>query len=171
MNRLKSSVVLGFGIVALVGCSTAEKPAADTATAAMPAATSVAADDSAIRAINKTWFEHHNAGNAAGVASMYADDAVLLAPGAPMARGRDAIKAAMDADVGAMMKAGLTETSGTGDVSVSGDIGWESNTYAVIDKAGKTVETGKYLTVFTKKDGKWSIIRDTWNSDAPPPKA
>ncbi|MEO5590819.1 MAG: SgcJ/EcaC family oxidoreductase [Gemmatimonadaceae bacterium] len=170
MIRIKGGLAVSAGIILIAACNAADK-SADTATATIPAAVSAAADDSAIRAINKTWFASHNAGDAAGVAAMYADDAVVMAPGSPMARGGSAIKALFDSEIGAMTQAGLTETQGTGDFSVSGDMGWESNTYAVVDKAGKTVETGKYLTVFAKKDGKWSIIRDTWNSDAPLPKS
>jgi hypothetical protein len=54
---------------------------------------------------------------------------------------------------------------------VSGDMGWQSGTYAVKDKAGKVLDTGKYLSVSMKKDGKWLYVRDTWNSDTPPPAA
>jgi len=32
---------------------------------------------------------------------------------------------------------------------------------------GAVVETGKFLSVSRKKDGKWLYIRDTWNADAP----
>jgi hypothetical protein len=39
--------------------------------------------------------------------------------------------------------------------------------YAVTVK-GAVVETGKYLSVSRKKDGKWLYIRDTWNSNTPP---
>ena len=170
MIRLQRALAVSAGIMLIAACNAAEK-SADTATAVMPAAANVAADDSAIRAINKTWFDSHNAGDAATIASLYAEDAVVMAPGSPMARGSSAIKALFETDINAMTKAGLTEKQGTGDFSVSGDIGWESNTYSVTDKAGKTVETGKYLTVFARKDGKWSIVRDIWNADAPPPKS
>jgi len=33
---------------------------------------------------------------------------------------------------------------------------------------GAVVETGKFLSIYRKKDGKWVYIRDTWNADAPP---
>jgi hypothetical protein len=33
---------------------------------------------------------------------------------------------------------------------------------------GAVVETGKFLSISRKKDGKWLYIRDTWNADAPP---
>jgi hypothetical protein len=38
----------------------------------------------------------------------------------------------------------------------------------VKDKAGKVIETGKYLSVSMKKDGKWLYVRDTWNADGAP---
>ena len=54
------------------------------------------------------------------------------------------------------------------DVGVSGDLGWIWNTFTAKDKAGATVDAGKYLTLFSRKDGQWRIIRDIWNSDNPP---
>ena len=51
------------------------------------------------------------------------------------------------------------------DVGVSGDLAWQGDTYKVIDKSGATVDTGKTLTVFQRRDAKWMIIRDTWNSE------
>ena len=53
------------------------------------------------------------------------------------------------------------------DVGVSGNMGWESGTYKVTAK-GAVIETGKFLSVSRKKDGKWLYLRDTWNADAPP---
>jgi len=38
----------------------------------------------------------------------------------------------------------------------------------VKDKAGKVVETGKYLSVSIKKSGKWLYVRNTWNADGAP---
>jgi len=38
----------------------------------------------------------------------------------------------------------------------------------VKDKAGKVLETGKYLSISQKKDGKWLYVRDTWNADGAP---
>ena len=36
------------------------------------------------------------------------------------------------------------------------------------EAAIKAVDTGKYIGVFQKKEGKWLYIRDTWNSDNAP---
>ena len=52
--------------------------------------------------------------------------------------------------------------------SARGDMGWSSGTYVAKDKTGRVLETGKYLSVSRKKDGKWLYVRDTWNSDGPP---
>jgi len=41
----------------------------------------------------------------------------------------------------------------------SGNMGWESGTYKVTVK-GAVVETGKFLSVSRKKDGKWHYVRD-----------
>ena len=38
------------------------------------------------------------------------------------------------------------------------------------DASGAVVDRGKYLAVMQRQaDGKWLMIRDTWNSDSPPP--
>ena len=58
--------------------------------------------------------------------------------------------------------------SPTADLGVSGDLGWIWNTFTVKDKSGATVDTGKYLTLLARRDGRWVIIRDIWNSDSPP---
>jgi hypothetical protein len=48
---------------------------------------------------------------------------------------------------------------------VNGNMGWQSGTYTVTDKLGGVIERGKYLSVSTKKNGKWVYVRDTWNTD------
>lgn len=48
------------------------------------------------------------------------------------------------------------------------DLTWQWGTYQNNDKSGAAVDAGKYLTVFQRRDEKWMIIRDTWNSDTAP---
>jgi len=123
----------------------------------------------ALRAADQAWEKAYNAGNADALASLYDERAVLLPPGAPGVSGRAAIKAFFTKDTAESQKAGVTMTLGLqSDGGVSGDLGWQSGTYAAKDKAGKVVETGKYLSVSTKRDGKWLYVRDTWNADAAP---
>lgn len=46
-----------------------------------------------IEAANAKWVEFFNKGDFAGIASLYADDAVALPPGLPMVKGKAAIGA------------------------------------------------------------------------------
>ncbi len=111
----------------------------------------------------------YNAGNAEGVANLYAEDALLMAPGAQVLTGRAAIRDFIASDIGASKAAGLTFRSdeNTG-VGVSGDLGWLSGTFSVTDPSGATVDHGKYLSVYRRINGDWQLIRDTWNSDVAP---
>ena len=83
--------------------------------------------------------------------------------------GRSAIKAFFAKDTAESQKAGVIFILGTKPAGgVSGNLGWQSGIYAVKDKAGKVLETGKYLSISQKKDGKWLYVRDTWNADGAP---
>src|SRR5205809_5401471 len=126
-------------------------------------------DEAAIRAINPAWAKAYNAADAKAISGLYAQQAVLLPPGAPAANGNAAINAYFAKDMAESAKAGVTfSLDPKSDVGISGDLAWESGAYAVKAKSGATVESGKYLTVYKKSDGKWLIVRDTWNADAPP---
>ncbi len=158
MIRSKNVPWLSLGIVALVGSM------ARVAHAASPAS----ADEAALHAQTTSWEKAYNGGDAKGVAAQYAEDAVLLPPGAPAVSGRAAIQAFFAKDIAASAGAGAVfVVDPKTDVGVSGDMGWESGRYKVTVK-GAVVETGKFLSVSRKKDGKWLYLRDTWNADAPP---
>ena len=71
----------------------------------------------------------------------------------------DALLAGAQAYFAAMAAAGLSQSAGANpEFEVSGDLGYEWNTYTVTDKSGKTVDTGKYLSVFGRRNGKWVIV-------------
>jgi uncharacterized protein (TIGR02246 family) len=158
MIRSKNTTWLADGIVALVGSMAGFAHAASSASA----------DETAIRAQSIDWVKAYNGGDAKAVAALYAEDALLLPPGAPGVRGRAAILEFFTKDIAGSKKAGAVfAIAPKADVGVSGATGWESGTYKVTVKDA-VVETGKYLSVSRKKDGKWLYIRDTWNADAPP---
>ena len=172
MTHFRKVSIAALSVLALAGCSKAEAPVVDTAAAMSPAATTAstpAADKEAVRAVNVAWFKAYNAHDVDAISALYADDAVVSAPGMPSARGAAAIKELFRKDIAGATKAGIANNSGTSDeVGVSGDLAWEWNTFTATDKSGKTVERGKYVTVFERRAGKWLIIRDIWNSDGPP---
>src|SRR5437764_7621712 len=158
MIRSKNRSWLAVGVVALVGSMTG------FAHAASPAG----ADEAAIRAESTDWVKAYNGGDAKAVAALYAEDALLLPPGAPGVKGRAAILEFFTKDIAGAKAAGAVFVlNPKTDVGVSGNTGWESGTYKATVK-GAVVESGKFLSVSRKKDGKWLYIRDTWNADAPP---
>jgi uncharacterized protein (TIGR02246 family) len=157
MIRSRNRSWLAVGIVALAGAMAGFSGAAAAASA----------DESAIRAQTSSWEKAYNGGDAKGVAAQYADDALLLPPGASAVRGRAAIQAFFTKDIAGSKAAGAVFVlDPKTDVGVSGNMAWESGTYKVTVK-GAVVETGKFLSVSRKADGKWLYIRDTWNADAP----
>ena len=138
------------------------------------------ADESAIRTVNVEWEKAYNGGDAKAVTALYADDAVLLPPGAPSARGKAAILAFYTKDIADTKAQGAelvlacdpgdrspAPCKSQTDVAVSGDMGWEVGYMKVLVK-GVVVDTGKWVSVMRKKDGKWQLFRDTWNMDTPP---
>jgi uncharacterized protein (TIGR02246 family) len=164
MTSLRHLAVIAAGLVALGGCAKTPPPAPAPAPVV-----DTAADEAAVRAVNPAWFAAHTAGDADAVAALYADDAVLSIPGVPPVRGRAAIREAIAADIAAMKAAGLGNQPGPApEFGLSGDMAWEWSTFTVTDASGATVDTGKYVTVYARKDGQWLIVRDIWNSDAPP---
>ena len=125
-------------------------------------------DEAAIRTQTANWEKAYAAGDAKALAALYAEDAILFPPGVPPVNGRAAIQEFFTKDVAAAKGAGAVfALNPKTDVGVSGNMGWESGTYKVTVK-GAVVETGKFLAVSRKKDGKWLYIRDTWNADASP---
>jgi uncharacterized protein (TIGR02246 family) len=159
MNNLEKLVVIAASFAALAACAKSNAPAAADA----------AADKAAIDAVEAAFYKGFNAGDPAAVAALYAEDAVLNAPGIPALRGRASVREFFVKDAAAAAAAGHTEGDGAEtEVGVSGDFAWRWGTYKITDKSGTTVDAGKYITVFQRKDGKWLIFRDTWNSDTAP---
>lgn len=156
MIRSKQVSWLAAGLLALAGFANCVSAAES-------------ADEAAIRAQTTAWAKAYNGGDAKGVTAQYADDALLMPPGAPGASGKAAILAYFTKDIANSKAAGAVFViNPKTDVGVSGDTGWESGTYKVTIK-GAVVETGKFLSVSKKKDGKWLYHRDTWNADGAPP--
>jgi len=158
MIRSTKTSWLALGLVAAAGSLAAFTHAASAASA----------DEKAIRAQTAAWEKAYNGGDAKAVAAQYAEDALLLPPGASGVKGRAAILAFFTKDIATSKAAGAVFVlDPKTDVGVSGTTAWESGTYKVTVK-GAVVETGKFLSVSRRKDGKWLYIRDTWNADAPP---
>jgi uncharacterized protein (TIGR02246 family) len=155
MRRLKNTAMI-LALVALMSACVPPPPDASTAA-------------NALKANGHVWFDRYNAGDADGVADLYASDAVLLPAGAPMATGHTAIREYLAANIERSRASGLSfKADDVTDGGVDGGTGWISGTFSVVDGSGNTVDTGKYLTLYQQAEGEWLIVRDIWNSDNPP---
>ncbi len=156
---IKKLLALAIGACFMSGCASQPAAQADTT-----------ADQTALKEVTVTWFKSFNAGDADTAAALYAEDAVLMPPHAPVANGRAAIREFLAKDSAGAKSAGLKLVNGTETAGVNGDWGWNSGSYTIQDASGKTVDSGSYLSVSRKVNGKWLYVRDTYNSDQPLPK-
>lgn len=103
------------------------------------------------------------------VFARWTDDARVLAPDAPMARGKEASRAVF-AELEAMPGYSLTWEPSTADAS--GDLGYTIGTYHMEfrDPQDRLVAVdGKYMTVWKKQpDGTWKVAVDMFNANGPP---
>jgi ketosteroid isomerase-like protein len=117
--------------------------------------------------MSPTWEALYNAADVDGLVGLYAEDAVIMPPDAPAATGA----AAMRANVEAYLGAGLvrSEVPAVEAYEVSGDLAWGAGPYRFYDAYGNLAAEGKYLVVYGFADGVWRIVRHMWSNDAPPP--
>lgn len=151
-------------VAAMVGALSACAPSA-------PPAANTSADEAALKAATVTWLEAYNAGDVEKIVALYEEDGVLMPPNAPAARGQAAIRAFLTSETAGAKAAGVKLVPGTSTAGVAGDTGWESGTYTVANASGAIVDSGSYLSVSHKSNGKWLYHRDTYNSDRPLPAA
>lgn len=120
-----------------------------------------------LQAAEAEWQRLFDAGDAEGLAALYAEDAMRLPPDGSRTVGREAIRAALAGDMAAGLELDLQTTElGHDD---DGELGWVVGDQTVrfpVDGEMMT-GTGNYIIVYRKdEDGAWRIVVDTWN-DAP----
>lgn len=130
------------------------------------AATDAPTPEETFKAASATWAASYNAGNAAGIEALYADDAVVMPPNAT-AVAHAGLHDFLTRDMANSKAAGITLGIASGKTGRAGDLAWHDGTYTITDKTGKTVGTGKYVEIWQRSAGKWAMVRDIWNDDAP----
>lgn len=113
-----------------------------------------------IEAQAAAWEAAYNAGDAGGVAALYAEDGVVIPPLMDRVSGREAIAAfwqgAMDSGLAAIDL--VTE-----DVYAGPDTAAEVGTAVIFDAEGNSPGTSAYIVVWKKTGEGWLILRDLWN--------
>ena len=125
--------------------------------------------ENAIRRANADFAAAARSGNAQTlVNNYYAPDAEIMAPNLPAFRGHDAIAAFFAAFLATgSVDLALTSTNVT---QPSSDVAVETGRYdlSLRPPSGQaTKETGKYMVLWKKSNGRWWAVRDIFNSDMP----
>jgi len=131
------------------------------------------ADVQAIKSLETNWSQDYAGKNPDKIASYYADDAVLIAPGMATVSGKDAIHsmiAQMTADPALSLKFQSTKV----DAAKSGDFAYSQGSYTMTMTDPNTKQLvndhGSYVTVYHKQaDGSWKAVSDIASSSVPPP--
>lgn len=152
--------------IALAGCARVASPP-ENAGAGEKGHVTQEEQIAAIRAVSDARAEAFRRGDAAGIAAHFTDEGLLMAPGSPTQRGREAVRAyyqsifdAYEADL----------ESGYDEVEVSGDLAFGRGFAKVTLKpraGGATaVSTAKYLNILRRQpDGTWKTTHDIWNGN------
>lgn len=118
-----------------------------------------------IQAMEDAYAEAQNAGDIEGILAYYADDAVNMPDNMPNVEGKEAIRERLteqyqnNADEGGSISFTVEHIMADGELLVEAG----SSTYTTGDGE---VSTGKYVSVFEKRDGKYVCVRDIWNEDS-----
>ena len=125
----------------------------------------MAADDvgKMIRANTESFESAMRAGNVDGFMAFYANDAVLMPPNAPAFNGVENVRKFWSG----LLSMGKTDVDlVTDDVITSGELAVERGHFEL---TLPFKDSGKYIVVWRKRDGKWQIIDDIFNSSLAPP--
>jgi uncharacterized protein (TIGR02246 family) len=126
-----------------------------------------------VKILDQAWTKAVLAGDAAALAALYADDAVLSMPGAPAARGAKAIAETLAAWLKDTQVTEFTLMDSHYQTMGHLSAGWGNWKMTSVPKAGgaPTTETGTYCGVAVEKGGIWKYVSDNAAADPPPPVA
>jgi len=143
-------------VLALSGCSGPED--------AMQ--TEVSASKMELGQMNRDFAAALNAKDAKAAAAAYAEDAVLIPPGEPLVRGREAIEEYWK---GAIELGGIREVSvETMDALSSGSLGYETGSFVLTvngPDGEAVIDRGRYIELLRREpDGQWLSTHGIWNA-------
>lgn len=105
-----------------------------------------------------------NAGDGAGVAALYTEDAALLPPGGTEVNGRAAIQEFWQGAIDSGMK---IDSLGAVEVDASGALAGEVGAFvlSVPGDEGTSKVAGKYIVIWKRQGHNWLLHRDIWNTN------
>ncbi len=154
-----------FSVIAVVLCA--------AASLGQPSfAADWSAAESELRILDEQWSATAARNDLDGTVAYYADDAVLLAPNAPIAADKKSIRDSWAGLLGP--KTSVSWKWSKIEVAQSGELAYIYGSYKLTigasSESGPVNDAGMFLEVWKKQlSGKWKCIVDTYNSDLPIP--
>jgi uncharacterized protein (TIGR02246 family) len=141
-----------------------ETGAAEEAATVDPAAVRQALDD-----FGDAWETTALTNDGAALAAIYAEDAVVLAPGTPIMSGRAEIESGFVEMMTAAPFTAIDIVTDGVEVSASGDLAYGYGTFTSTNTVdGQPYDdTGKWTSIHENRDGQWVTVLDIWNSNGP----
>lgn len=159
INRIACLFLIPVASLILAGC---------TAQAPPPPSTDVNAVRDEIGKLRTAWIAAAERDDAAAVAQMYAEDAVLMTAEGAVVRGRQGIQ---DYFAKAFLTSGGLEVTPMG-FDASGDLAYESGRFSqdVTPPDGKPTKVSGHYVVVSKRqaDGTWKLVHHITTPEAPP---
>jgi ketosteroid isomerase-like protein len=119
-----------------------------------------------IQAKEDSFAQLYNGGEMKNI-GYYADDATSFFQNRPPLVGKDSIIAFLKSDIASNSD---KLTFKTNEIFVSNDANQvvEIGSFRLIDSIGGVINSGNYMSLFEKRDGKYVAVRDMSASDLPP---
>jgi uncharacterized protein (TIGR02246 family) len=118
-----------------------------------------------IRRANDTFEATFARGDAAGMATLYTKNGMLLPPGSEPVIGPDAIVGMWQA----VMNLGAKNTKlETVEVEQLEDTAIERGQFLLNGEGGQLIDRGKYMVIWKRVDGQWKLHQDIWNTSIAP---
>ncbi len=115
----------------------------------------------------KKYDEAFNKGDAKALASLYLEDAQILAPDGDVVKGRQAIEEFWKAEIKSAASDGIKSVSTPIEVEQHGRVAHEAGIWVNTKADGSVAMEGKYFVLWRKQSGQWKIYRETWNRKGP----
>jgi ketosteroid isomerase-like protein len=156
-NKVIQGVLLAFTMSLIVACN---------AKKAEPAV-NIEQIKKEIQAKENEFAATYNAGEMKQI-GYYAEDAITFSQNNPPSVGKAAIIEYLFANIDSLNKSNkISYTTNEVFVSNDGNQVVEIGYYSVVDSTNTPVNTGNYMTLFVKRDGKYVCLRDMSASDMP----
>jgi uncharacterized protein (TIGR02246 family) len=118
----------------------------------------------AIDAANQRFMSAFASQDAAAVAALYTEDALLLPPGTDILSGRTAIQGFWQAVMNSGVRGVTLETV---ELEHYGQALQEIGRYTLTGTGGQVLDRGKYVVIWRHEGSEWLIHRDIFNTNLP----